>query len=314
METITIDAEKCKKCGLCADSCANGVIVQVGKNQPTIAKPENCIDCGHCVAVCANDSMRHARLPLENTRVVDRSVLNGQTMEHFLSSKRSVRHYSDKPIEKEVVEHLLNTANVAPSSKNCQERAYVVVYEAEKLSAIRTDLVKHTKKILVLLKILIGRIISRFLPSETVQALRKIVRSFEVTLEKADKGEDSFFHNAPCAVFICGIEKDVLGRDNAVAAQHYLMMQAQAMGIGSCVIGYAQSAPKILARHLDIPRFYKVFGVVTLGYPKSKFKRTVERNPAEIIWYGQPDEKTTRIGDAEQVSIGDDQDGSLKVA
>ena len=45
-----------------------------------------------------------------------------------------------------------------------------------------------------------------------------------------------------------GIKKDVLGKDNALAAQHYLMAQADAEGLGTCIIGYAQAAPNCSKR------------------------------------------------------------------
>ena len=62
------------------------------------------------------------------------------------------------------------------------------------------------------------------------------------------------------------------------------MLQAEAMGLGSCIMGYAQAAPKILARHLMTPRFYQIYGVVAVGHPKYRFQRAVNRKPASITW------------------------------
>jgi nitroreductase/NAD-dependent dihydropyrimidine dehydrogenase PreA subunit len=289
MNMINIDKDSCKGCGLCINDCPNGVFVQDGKGRPKISKPENCINCGHCTAVCPSDSIYHTQQSAEKTVPVDHKEITVEMMESFLSSKRSVRNYSKRPVDKEVVRRLLKAANMAPSSKNCQERGYIVVYDSAKIEAIKLALIKNAKRILFWLNLAVSRFSSWFIHPEVTKALKKIILGFEISLEKADKGEDSIFHNALCVIFIYGIEKDIFGKDNALAAQHYLISQAEAMGLGTCIIGYAQAAPKILAKYLDVPKFYKIYGVVTLGYPGIKFKRTVERNPAEIKWYGQPE-------------------------
>ncbi len=114
-----------------------------------------------------------------------------------------------------------------------------------------------------------------------------MLRGFRITRTKAKRGEDSIFHNAPCLVFIYGIGRDPLGKDNCLSAQQYLMSQAQAMGLGTCIIGYAQTAPKVLAKHLDVPKFYKIYGAITLGYPQVSYHRTTVRNTPEVSWVGQ---------------------------
>jgi hypothetical protein len=35
---------------------------------------------------------------------------------------------------------------------------------------------------------------------------------------------------------------DLSGRDHALGAQHYLMLYAETLGLGTCINGYAQSA------------------------------------------------------------------------
>ena len=287
MNQIIVNEEKCMDCGLCLLSCTTRVLEKKAGKGVVMAKPGNCIACGHCSAVCPSGAISYSKQDTAAPPLVDHSAITADIMENFLASKRSSRNYSSNPVDSQIIEQLLRAANMAPSSKNCQERVYIVVYHGEKLSKIKLALIENAKKVFSWLSLAVGRIPSFFMHPEETKALKKIVLGFRITLERAAKGEDSIFHDAPCVIFICGIKKDPLGKDNALAAQQYLMMQAEAMGLGTCIIGYAQSAPKVLAKHLDVPKFFTVYGAVTVGWPKVKYKRTVERKAPEIQWHGQ---------------------------
>lgn len=289
MDLITVSREKCERCGLCARDCTNDVLLQEGKNLPQVVAVDNCIDCGHCLAVCPSQAIKHARLAEGHCMPVDHPGITAGNMENFLLSRRSIRLYRQKPVEKEVLERLLRVANMAPTAKNCQERRFIVVTDPEKRNEIKTALLANNEKVIRLLKLITGRVLSRFIDPESVEALKKMLRGFRITRRKAEQGKDAIFHQAPCVIFICGIGKDLLGKDNCLTAQQYLMAQAQAMGLGTCIIGYAQAAPKVLVKHLDIPKHYKVYGVVTLGYPKVNYQRTTDRNAPQVTWLTNPE-------------------------
>ncbi len=287
MSSINFDSEKCKGCGLCAKDCTNEVLFQAGKGLPEVTSENNCIDCGHCIAICPNHAIIHTRLADKNCVPVDYSLITANTMENFLLSRRSIRSYHRKSVEKEVLERLIRVADMAPTAKNCQERGFIVVSDVEKIEEIKSALLKHSRKVMFWLKVATGRVFSKLIDKESVIALKKILQGFRITTSKAQQGEDSIFHEAPCLIFIYGIGRDPLGKDNCLSAQQYLQSQAQAMGLGTCIIGYAQTAPKVLANYLDIPKHYKIYGVLTLGYPRVKYQRTTDRKPPQISWIGQ---------------------------
>jgi hypothetical protein len=55
--------------------------------------------------------------------------------------------------------------------------------------------------------------------------------------------------------------------------------------LGTCINGYAQSAPKILAKHLDVPEAYTIYGATMLGYRKHTYRKRVYRKPALVVTY-----------------------------
>lgn len=81
--------------------------------------------------------------------------------------------------------------------------------------------------------------------------------------------------------------EDSFGRDDATYAAYNLILAAQRMGLGSCLIGYFINALENsaqLRRHLGLPDSRRVEVALVLGYPKYQFRRTVPRRGMEIDW------------------------------
>ncbi len=53
-----------------------------------------------------------------------------------IKRRRSVRSYTDKPVEREKIERLLEAAHLAPSASNRQEWRFVVVTEPQRRAAL----------------------------------------------------------------------------------------------------------------------------------------------------------------------------------
>ena len=74
-------------------------------------------------------------------------------------------------------------------------------------------------------------------------------------------------------------------RDDCVIALQYMMLYAEAQGLGSCVIGYAQYAHRSVERVVDLPKGHRVYAAGIFGYPQHKYRREIRyvRAP-EVIW------------------------------
>lgn len=65
---------------------------------------------------------------------------------HFMNSRRTVRDFSDRPIPKEVIDHLLLTASSAPSGAHKQPWFFCVVSNPEIKKKIRIEAEKEEKE------------------------------------------------------------------------------------------------------------------------------------------------------------------------
>jgi nitroreductase/Pyruvate/2-oxoacid:ferredoxin oxidoreductase delta subunit len=285
MTRPTLNKEKCIACGLCAEVCGLDVIVRNGDGHPTIDQAAYCHACGHCVAICPQNALSIRGIAEDKFASVNPPTISPLDMETFLLTKRSCREFQDRPVEKTKIENLINVARMAPTAINCQERAFIVVTDTDKIADLRTALTAHTRSLLKLVKLTASRPAALFLPPDSQEHMRHILADFEVALHHMDQGEDYIFHNAPCLIFFAGITMDPSGRDHALGAQHYLMLYAETLGLGTCINGYAQTAPKILAKHLDVPKYYTIYGAIMLGYRKRTYKKHVYRKPALVVTY-----------------------------
>lgn len=51
MSAPVIDATECTGCGICVDTCPNGVLDIVGSSA-AVVNEDSCVECGECVEEC----------------------------------------------------------------------------------------------------------------------------------------------------------------------------------------------------------------------------------------------------------------------
>jgi nitroreductase/NAD-dependent dihydropyrimidine dehydrogenase PreA subunit len=285
MSTVTLNEEKCTGCGLCAEVCGLDVIVRDGGGRLVVNHKVYCHVCGHCIALCPHDALSIQDLGPGPFTPIDLPEITPSDMKALLLTKRSCREFKDRPVERAVIEDLIRVARTAPTSINCQERAFIVVTDRIKIAELRTALAGHVRSLLNLVNLACSKPAGLFLPPDSQAHMGHLRADFEVALRHMDSGEDYIFHNAPCLIFFTGIGIDPSGRDHALSAQHYLMLYAETLGLGTCINGYAQSAPKLLAKHLDVPKQHVIYGAITLGYRKHTYRKNVHRKPALVTYY-----------------------------
>ncbi len=280
-----LDTRTCTACGLCAQVCGLDVIVRDGNGHPAINRAAYCHACGHCVAICPHNALSIPGIASDEYAAVRAPAISNDDMAAFLLTKRSCREFKERPVERSVIEDLIAVARMAPTSINCQERAFIAVTDQRKIAELRAALIKHIRSTLGLIKLAASKPASLFLTADSQAHMHHLRADFEVALRHIDAGDDYLFHNAPCLLFFTGIAMDPSGRDHTLGAQHYLMLYAETLGLGTCINGYAQSAPKILAKHLDAPQAHTIYGAIMLGYRKHTYQKRVYRKPASIVYY-----------------------------
>jgi nitroreductase/NAD-dependent dihydropyrimidine dehydrogenase PreA subunit len=277
MGKIAIDLQKCISCGECFTVCPSIFLCEEGKIR--IVDEEHCTLCGHCLAICPVGAIDHADLEKnEFLELPEDFKMSPDTLSIFLRSRRSCRVFSEREVRREALERLIDIARYAPTGHNSQNFKFLVIQKRELIH----DLAKRTA-------IFYGNL-HKMLSAPGVSLppwLQSHMRGFRLNWEYYQKGKDRIFRNAPAVIIVHAPAENTSSAQNCHLAMAHIMIQAQAMGLGTCIIGYfltaAERDPSII-KELDIPENDKIFTCCTVGYPALAFRRLVQRKPPAVRW------------------------------
>jgi nitroreductase len=175
-------------------------------------------------------------------------MIEGKKMLELIISRQSDRKYSDKPVEKEKLDRIIEAARMSPSANNEQPWKFIIVTEPDLLSKVA----KAASAKIFGMNMFVG------------QAPVMIV----LVREKPDLSSKvgAIIKNKDYSLIDIGI------------ASENICLQAKAEGLGSCMIGWFDE--KMLRKLLGIPRSKRVELIITLGYSLSDW-REKKRKPAE---------------------------------
>ncbi len=268
---ICVDEEKCKHDAICVEACGRKLIEmeKTGSVPGLIAGLEElCIRCGHCVAVCPTGALSLNSMKSEECPQIEKELtINVNEAEQFLRSRRSIRNYVDKPVERDKLNKLIQAAGYAPSAHNGRPVHFLVFEDKAKISAI-------------------SRLVVDWMRATIKQnpALAKKSR-YDRVVGFWDEGKDPICRNAPLLIVAHADESFRLGQADCILALAYMELMAPPLGLGATWAGYvmlAAAAYSPLIKALKLPKAHKCFGIMMIGYPKLKFVRMPLRNPPPV--------------------------------
>lgn len=177
-----------------------------------------------------------------------------------IKTRRSVRKFSDRPVEPEKLQTILEAVQAAPSWANMQCCRLVVVEDAE----IRAKISEYS-----------------------------YVESYFASRGYKTNPAQKALAEAPLVIVACADPTqsgDVRGQeyyltDVGVAAEN-LMLAAHAVGLGTVFVGVFDE--ENLGELLNIPPELRIVGLFPVGYAKEEGKGGPPRKPlTETVFYGR---------------------------
>ena len=273
MAALLIDAEKCKKCGMCVAECPIGIIQFMAEDSPPSwldGAEALCINCGHCVAICPNAALELSAMSREKCLPIAKDLVSTpEQLEQFLKSRRSIRAYKENPVEHEKLAKLIDIARYAPSGHNLQPVQWLVIQKRED--------VKHLAQLTV--DWLKGLVQKEPAIAEMLQA--------EALANYWDMGIDVITRWAPHLI-ITHVPKNSAFSLDCHIAMTYLELAAHSMGLGAFWAGFVQVAAAsdpAFAQVMQLPENHVCYGAMMIGYPKYKYSCIPMKKAAQILWH-----------------------------
>lgn len=273
MNLIMIDETKCKRDGICAAECPLNLINPPGKNKfPSEGgkAEELCIHCGHCVSVCPHGALSLRNMSPKECFPLDSDLRpSAEQVEFLLQSRRSIRVYKDKPVNRKAIARIIDMARYAPSGHNNQLVEWLVIYD-------KKDVQKYTSMVIDWL---------RFVIKESPEMAAGF--HMDLLVKAWEEGNDRVCRNAPHMIIAHGPERNMMIQSTCTIAMTYLELAASSLQLGACWAGYFNRAAANwppLKQALGFPEENNAFGAMMLGHPKYKYHRIPLRKEAKIMW------------------------------
>jgi nitroreductase len=106
-------------------------------------------------------------------------------------------------------------------------------------------------------------------------------------LDRLQGGEDLAFYDAPVLILVHSREQIPTPKEDSVLVAYNVVLMAQALGLGTCIVTLAQNAINSSARckaMLGLSPQDRVHAVVVMGYPAVRYRRAVPRQAKAATW------------------------------
>ena len=204
---------------------------------------------------------------------MDKNEINSVLMDTILQ-RRSVRRYEADPVQRDVIEKLLQAAIWGPSAHNRQPWRFVV---------IETQSQKEN------------------LAGAMGTKLRNDLQADNVPQDLIDKDVAKSYDritSAPILIVLCltMIDMDVYSDANrahneyimavqsAAAAGQNLLLAAHSLGLGTCWMCAPLFCPDIVRNALDLPDDWQAQALITLGYPAHTPEKSRNSPHDCVLW------------------------------
>lgn len=271
---ININFEKCISCGLCVWDCPAKAIKM--ENNKLSFYNEKCFKCGHCMAICPQNAIKMIGSKEEEVLDYDKEKfeINHENLLNFIKFRRSIRKYKNVEVEEEKINNIIEAGRYTPTGGNRQPLRYIILKDKlEEIKELAIDglydlAINHTDK-------------------EPLKSVPKYKNRFiQMHDDYKNNKKDTLFFDAPTAVIVIGdMTKGATVEVDAGLAASNMELVACAQGLGICYIGFFVSASKYVPQIneiLGIKPNEKIIATFTLGYPDVEYKRTVNRNKADV--------------------------------
>ena len=286
---IQIDSDKCTNCGICYEVCpgvAFGVRSTNEHQEIFLRYSDFCVACGHCMAFCKPQAIIHPQLSYDDFEELSEIEITPAAMKNLLFSRRSVRKYRDEPVSTDLIDELIEVATHAGTGTNQQSCGFMVISDKEFLQKLEQEVTEiwlgkvrpfGVKALMPLIRMIYG---------PEIADVGKHYYDYIKRRKEDDELEGMVFFNAPMLILANDFGKNTVAPINCAIAMRNIETLALTMGLGTCWNGFliyaANQKPRKINKLLDLDKSKRIWGALTIGYPRYRSKLKIPRREREV--------------------------------
>lgn len=288
---VRVDEEKCNLCGLCIEICKDfSLEISGGKVRMSSSPLFGCIACGHCAAVCPVDAITvtgREMSPEDFIPLPDKTDRSGyEALYALLRSRRSIRDFREKAVEKETIDKIVDAASTAPMGIPPSDVQVVVLNGKEKVREFSWDFIDILIKSKFFFSPFSLALMRPFMKKTDYEMTKSFIPPLIQIMEKGKReGKNWLLYDAPLAMYF---NSSVTDPADPYISATYAMIAAESLGLGSCMIGsiapFVKYGAKSFKKKWGIHPNTRYGIVVVFGYPKYKFRKSIRRTFAKVLY------------------------------
>lgn len=286
-----VDHDVCKKCKLCIEVCPVKMI-RIDSSGFVNFIPERehiCLECGQCMAVCTTDAIKVGYYSYqEHLFKLPEHTVDHQLFLDFLSTRRSVRNFKEKSVEKEVLEQILESLQYAPYGAE-PNKVEVTVVNKRDIIEQALPLTEHFLDNIIrwVENPIVSHIIKYKKGSETFNTIKNHLYPMSKLENYKLKYGDRITRGAPALIVFHADKSAEEHTNNALIYATYSMLAIHAKGLGCTMNGIIPAAiNKVneIREIFNIPQGHEAIISIMLGYPKYRYQKMIKRERKTIKW------------------------------
>lgn len=177
----------------------------------------------------------------------------------LVRSRRSIRRFREKPVEREKIARLLDLVRWAPTAANAQPVEWLVLDDPERI--------RRTSGLAI--------------------AWMRGSKRFASVVSAYDKGYDPILRGAPSVVLAYAADDGWNPVVDCTIAMETFELAATAMGLGTCWAGFLMAGAKNNSEAsavLELPADHTVHAAMMVGYPAESYHLIPPRKELKCRW------------------------------